>query len=286
MSRNIKSSIAGMAILGLLCSCTNTKTDSTMHSVRQIAPSPNDAIATEHFYGTVNDKDEIITELQGILSNTKNNLQKEHDAIRGRLKELESQNENYMYYLDKSLKEMEESCNGLYNIPEYTDKWFGSDYYKITLGEWDDFKSYLNNINALKEDVDALSACIAECTKNVQDCKNELDDKKDELARIYAAANKFSKALQDYRKVASTTSPTSTASSKNTTTAPSKPSQTNKKQDKSPKELNEEAFIDELINKVCSGKTMVESDVRNLGKRFHLTAGRAVDLAKQAGWGK
>lgn len=59
MSRNIKSSIAGMAILGLLCSCTNTKTDSTMHSVRQIAPSPNDAIATEHFYGTVNDKDEI-----------------------------------------------------------------------------------------------------------------------------------------------------------------------------------------------------------------------------------
>ncbi len=237
---------------------------------------------------TGNDKDEIITELQGILSNTKNNLQKEHDAIRGRLKELERQNENYMYYLDKNLKEMEESCNGLYNIPEYTEKLFGSDYYKITLGEWDDFKSYLNNINDLKEEVDALSACIAECTKNVQDCKNELDDKKDELARINAAANKFSKALQDYRKVASSTTTTSTASSKNSTTAPYKSSQTNtnKKQGKTPKELNEEAFIDELINKVCSGKTMAENDVRNLGKRFHLTAGRAVDLAKQAGWGK
>ncbi len=234
-----------------------------------------------------NNKDENIAELQGILSGTKTKLQKEYDETRRKLKGMERKNEEAMYDLERKLKDIEEECINISNIPEYKEKLFGSDYFKITKEQWNDFIGSLEMIDSLKAQIDTLSNVISECSKGIQDFKNELEDKKEALAGITGAANKFGKALEDYRKA--TGAPHIAPGPATDTDLPHNAPQSEAPQQpqRNIKEQNEDAFASDIAAKMAKGRQLFESDIRNIAKKYHISGRRALAIAKELeqGWG-
>lgn len=111
---------------------------------------------------------------------------------------LENKNMEYVEALIECFENIEYSCEDVQNMPERIDKWFTSDYYKITKERFVEFSGKLDEIIENKNQINILNDEFGENSKQLQSKKIELNSLKENRRKLEELKKRFDLLLRNW----------------------------------------------------------------------------------------
>lgn len=111
---------------------------------------------------------------------------------------LENKNMEYVEALIECFENIEYSCEDVQNMPERIDKWFTSDYYKITKERFVEFSGKLDEIIENKNQINILNDEFGENSKQLQSKKIELNSLKESRRKLEELKKRFDLLLRNW----------------------------------------------------------------------------------------
>ena len=144
------------------------------------------------------DKDSYVYELYQKGISVRNELDAAYKQHRQAYVEAEKARDLVLENIEESLAEINGYCDFVKEMPEFTTKFFGSDYYKITKEQYGDFAGSLEAIGDKKSDVEDLSRELADSSEKLQKAQNVLDDIKEDSRLLRGALDRFEKVMMQW----------------------------------------------------------------------------------------
>ena len=144
------------------------------------------------------DKDSYIYEIYRRGISFQNELDAAYKQRRQACVEAERARDLVLEHIEESLAEINGYCDFVKEMPEFTTKFFGSDYFKITMEQYGDFAGSLEAIGERKSYVENLSRELADSSEGLQKAQNELDDIKENSRLLRGALDRFEKAMMQW----------------------------------------------------------------------------------------
>lgn len=235
-----------------------------------------------------NRKDEYVFNLYTDINKKLNTLNTACQTSRTKLLEAKKRSEAVLFYLEEHIEQIVDNCKDVGNMPELHERWFGSDYFKLSKEGYHDFIEKLEMIvTTAQNDILDSSIELQDKAKVIQNVQNDYDKRREERNLLNEALERFRKVLMNWNPQFKDYYQQRKNNNKNDNTSNLSYEHKDNLSTKSSYSKNEKLLMNELRNLNNDLGYFTDDNIPtiiSLAEGYNISAERAINMAKSLKW--